>query len=123
MKCLIVGILCLIVGLGLGLTSRQLVWNSMQVVPQRQASTGNSRVIYGDNGPKNCRALIKDSIEGYLRKDYTADDTLFSLDRNCGEFGYAWDEGEPTKRPQCLAVMRRWRKEAELGAMCNALAD
>lgn len=123
MKCLIVGSLGLIVGLGLGLTSRQLERKSMHVAPQRQTSTGNGRVVYGENGPKNCRALIKDSIEGYLRKDYTADDTLFSLDRNCGEFGYSWDEGEPTNRTQCLAVLRRWHREGAFAVMCNALAE
>jgi hypothetical protein len=119
MKCLIVGLLCLIVGAGLGLTSRQLVWNATHAVPHRDASTDNGRVIYGENGPKNCRALIKDSVEGYFRKDYTADETLFSLDRNCGEFGYSWDEGEPTNRTQCLAVLLRWHKEAAFAVMCS----
>ena len=53
----------------------------------------NSTLLYGTTGlPKNCRAIIKAGIESYRTKQYTADDVLASIDRNCGEFGSSWTE-------------------------------
>ena len=52
----------------------------------------NSTLLYGTTGaPKNCRAIIKAGIDGYRAKQFTADDVLASIDRNCGEFGYSWE--------------------------------
>jgi hypothetical protein len=52
----------------------------------------NSTLLYGTTGlPKNCRAIIKAGIDGYRTKQYTADDVLASIDRNCGEFGLSWE--------------------------------
>lgn len=51
----------------------------------------NSKIVYGKTGfPKNCRAIIKENIDGWRMQKYTAEDALNSIDRNCGEFGYSW---------------------------------
>lgn len=51
----------------------------------------NAKLRYGDTGfPKNCRAIIKANMDGYLLEEYKAEEALDSINRNCGEFGYAW---------------------------------
>ena len=51
----------------------------------------SGRLKYGETGlPKNCRAIIKENIDNYNAKIYSAEDILSSIDRNCGEFGYSW---------------------------------
>lgn len=53
----------------------------------------NDRPTYGETGlPKNCRAIIQANINGYRSKQYTADEVLTALERNCGVFGYSWGE-------------------------------
>jgi hypothetical protein len=53
----------------------------------------DSKVEYGETGfPKNCRAIIKENIDGYKSGEYSAEDIIDSIDRNCGEFGYSWSE-------------------------------
>lgn len=40
--------------------------------------------MYGESGfPKNCRALIKENVDGYKNKTYTAEEIIDSIDRNC----------------------------------------
>lgn len=52
----------------------------------------NSKLIYGDSGlPKNCRAIIATNIAAYQDSEYSAEDILESIDRNCGKNGYSWD--------------------------------
>lgn len=62
----------------------------------------NSKPTYGDSGlPKNCRAIIKANVEAYQevrtsQKDYgyqleEIDGIFSSIDRNCGEFGWSWE--------------------------------
>ncbi len=52
---------------------------------------GNQKLIYGDSGyPKNCRALITDNIRGFEDGHYTAEESLDSIERNCGQFGLIW---------------------------------
>lgn len=52
----------------------------------------NSKLIYGTTGfPKNCRAIIKANYEGWYLKEFTAEEALDSINRNCGEFGYSWN--------------------------------
>ncbi len=54
---------------------------------------GNQHEVYGDTGnPKNCRALIAKNIEGFDSEDYTAEEALYSIDRNCGRNGIIWLE-------------------------------
>lgn len=56
-------------------------------------SNPNEKLEYGDtNAPKNCRAIIKTNIDSYNAGEYSAEDVLSSIDRNCGEFGYSWEE-------------------------------
>lgn len=51
----------------------------------------NARLVYGDTGfPKNCRAIVKANYESWYLKEYTADEALGSINRNCGEFGSSW---------------------------------
>lgn len=55
------------------------------------ACDNNSGLIYGKTGlPKNCRAIIKANIDAWKAGEYSAEDALVSIDRNCGEFGYSW---------------------------------
>lgn len=52
----------------------------------------NAKPEYGDTGlPKNCRAIIKANINSYRAGEYSAEDVLSSIDRNCGEFGHSWE--------------------------------
>lgn len=54
---------------------------------------GNQFPTYGDTGlPKNCRALIQDNITNHKYGNYTAEEALYSIERNCGENGYIWNE-------------------------------
>lgn len=51
----------------------------------------NDKPKYGDTGlPKNCRAIVQANIDGYRSKQYTADEVMNSLERNCGADGYSW---------------------------------
>ncbi len=53
----------------------------------------NDRPTYGDSGlPKNCRAIIAVNIEGWRSKQYTAEEVLGAIDRNCGASGYSWGQ-------------------------------
>jgi hypothetical protein len=54
---------------------------------------GNQVPKYGDSGlPKNCRALIADNSKGFEYRSYTAEEALYSIDRNCGPNGLIWKE-------------------------------
>jgi hypothetical protein len=56
-----------------------------------QEEDPNTKLIYGQTGlPRNCRAIIKANYEGWYLKEYTADEALDSINRNCGEFGISW---------------------------------
>jgi hypothetical protein len=51
----------------------------------------NAKLVYGETGfPKNCRAIVKENYDGWYLKEYTADEALGSINRNCGEFGSSW---------------------------------
>lgn len=53
----------------------------------------NAKPTYGDSGaPKNCRAIIQANIEGWRSQQYSAEDALASIERNCGANGYSWEE-------------------------------
>jgi hypothetical protein len=53
----------------------------------------NSKPTYGETGlPKNCRAIVQQNIDAYRAKQYTADEIMNSLERNCGANGYSWGE-------------------------------
>ena len=54
----------------------------------------NTHPTYGESTglPKNCRAIVQTNIDAYRSKQYTADEVMASLERNCGANGYAWNE-------------------------------
>ena len=56
--------------------------------------------IYGRVFPKNCRAIIYENYEGYRRGEYSAEDTIRAINRNCGASGYSWKHGQ--KKPITL---------------------
>lgn len=52
----------------------------------------NSKPVYGDTGlPKNCRAIVQANIDSYRNHQYSANDVMDSLERNCGANGYSWN--------------------------------
>ena len=52
----------------------------------------NSKPTYGDTGlPKNCRAIVQNSIDEWRKGNYSTKDTMDSLERNCGASGYSWE--------------------------------
>ncbi len=54
---------------------------------------GNQSAKYGNTGlPKNCRALIASNLQGFEHDSYTAEEALYSIDRNCGPNGLIWNE-------------------------------
>ena len=55
----------------------------------------NDKPVYapGSGLPVNCRALITEAVNGWRSGRYTAQDSLESIDRNCGANGYSWNEG------------------------------
>lgn len=51
----------------------------------------NSKPTYGDTGlPKNCRAIVQANIDGFRSGQFTAEETINSLERNCGAHGHSW---------------------------------
>lgn len=54
----------------------------------------NSKPTYGkETGlPKNCRAIVQANINAYRAKQYTADEVIESLERNCGANGHSWGQ-------------------------------
>lgn len=55
----------------------------------------NAAPVYGKDGghPVNCRAYVQAVIDGYRSRQYTADESMAGLERNCGITGNAW--GQP----------------------------
>lgn len=55
----------------------------------------NTKPIYSEESglPANCRAIVHANIDAYRSRQYTADEVMASLERNCGANGYAW--GQP----------------------------
>jgi hypothetical protein len=54
----------------------------------------NSKPTYGEETglPKNCRAIVQQNIDAYRAKEYTADEIMASLERNCGANGHSWGQ-------------------------------
>jgi len=55
----------------------------------------NAEPTYGKESglPSNCRAYVQYAIDAYRARQYTADETMAGLERNCGLFGYTWASG------------------------------
>lgn len=54
----------------------------------------NSKPTYGESTglPKNCRAIVQQNIDAYRAKEYSADEIMNSLERNCGINGQSWGQ-------------------------------
>lgn len=54
----------------------------------------NAAPIYGQGTglPVNCRAYVQAAIDGYRNRQYTADEAMAGLERNCGINGNAWGQ-------------------------------
>lgn len=53
----------------------------------------NQGATYGDSGlPSNCRAYVQYAIDAYRKQEYSADDTMIGLERNCGSNGSLWEK-------------------------------
>lgn len=52
----------------------------------------NSKPTYGESSglPSNCRAYVQVAVDAYRNKEYTADETMAGLERNCGVNGHLW---------------------------------
>ena len=56
------------------------------------SSVDNSKPIYGKESgrPANCRAYVQVAVDAYRRKEYSAEETMAGLERNCGAMGSLW---------------------------------
>ena len=54
----------------------------------------NAKPTFGEESglPKNCRAIVQANIDSYRSKQYTADEVMASLERNCGTYGISWGQ-------------------------------
>lgn len=60
-----------------------------------KAADHNAKPTYGKSGlPSNCRAYIQYAINGYRQGQYSADDTMAAMERNCGINGWLWGNFE-----------------------------
>lgn len=52
----------------------------------------NAEAKYGETTglPANCRAIVQANIDGYRSGEFSADEAMSSLERNCGAYGYSW---------------------------------
>lgn len=51
----------------------------------------NAKLTFGETGlPKNCRAIIQANLDGWHSGEYSAEEALGSIERNCGKDGYSW---------------------------------
>lgn len=52
----------------------------------------NNQPIYGEKTglPVNCRAYVQVVIDGYRSRQYTAEESMNGLERNCGINGQVW---------------------------------
>jgi hypothetical protein len=52
----------------------------------------NDKPLYGkETGlPSNCRAYVQVAVDSYRQKQYTAEEVMAGLERNCGAAGALW---------------------------------
>ncbi len=60
----------------------------------------NARLKYSSMwAPTNCRALITENIKWYNKWDFSAEEALNSINRNCWEYGSEWKNSKiPTRK-------------------------
>jgi hypothetical protein len=49
----------------------------------------NSKPTFGE---ETCRAIVQQNIDAYRAKQFTADEIMASLERNCGTYGSSWGQ-------------------------------
>jgi hypothetical protein len=56
-------------------------------------NSSNAKTEFGKESglPSNCRAYVQSSIDGYRAHNYSAEETMAGLERNCGENGTLWE--------------------------------
>ena len=60
-----------------------------------KAADSNAKPAYGESGlPSNCRAYIQYAIDSYRQGQYSADDTMTAMERNCGINGWLWSDSK-----------------------------
>lgn len=60
-----------------------------------KAADPNAKPAYGESGlPSNCRAYIQYAIDSYRQGEYSADDTMTAMERNCGINGWLWSDSK-----------------------------
>lgn len=54
----------------------------------------NAKPTYGESTglPSNCRAYVQVAVDGYRSKQFTAEETMAGLERNCGASGHLWGQ-------------------------------
>lgn len=54
----------------------------------------NAKPTYGESTglPSNCRAYVQVAVDAYRNKEYTTDETMAGLERNCGVNGHLWGQ-------------------------------
>lgn len=56
-------------------------------------SDDNAEPKYGKTGlPVNCRAYVQVVVDSYRARQYSADDSMAGLERNCGLHGISWKD-------------------------------
>lgn len=64
----------------------------MMVVALSGCEKPNSKPTFGETGlPKNCRAIVQNAIDEWRKGNYSTEETMGSLERNCGANGYSWE--------------------------------
>jgi len=55
-------------------------------------ASDNSKPTYGKESglPANCRAYVQVAVDSYRAKQFSAEDTIAGLERNCGANGHLW---------------------------------
>lgn len=68
-------------------------WKSLVVVTLMLSGCADPNAVpaYENSFPSNCRALIAEGIKGWRLGHYTPEETLGSIDRNCGINGHLWN--------------------------------
>lgn len=75
------------------LKSHRVVWLVLSIALSGcVVSDDNDSAVYGKESglPINCRAYVQTVIDGYRSKQFTADESMNGLERNCGKNGHAW---------------------------------
>ena len=55
----------------------------------------NETAVYGDTGlAVNCRAYVQVSVDSWRNDEYSTQEVMDALERNCGENGWLWDHAK-----------------------------